>query len=322
VPGVEAATVDGCAPLSMQCAAASLNVVGRPWANAAAAPTVLRHYVAPAHFRTLGIPVVRGRGLSENDRAGAPPVVVINEAAAERFWPTENPIGKRIWFDGAPTVGTPDSSAEIVGVVRNVAYQPLDESPVQPDFFTPYAQFTYPTRMVIVRTRGEPLTVVSQVAGAVRRADPALALFDVQTMESRARMSWSKQRFQTGLFVIIGVIALCLAVTGVYAVTSYLVASRTREIGVRIALGASNVQIARASMAQTVSLGLAGGAAGLLGALALSRILRATLYQTSPLDPGVYAGAVAVLIAAVVGATCLPLRRALRVNPVDVLRSE
>ena len=322
VPGVEAATVDGCTPLTMQCANAPLHVVGRPWANAVDAPTVLRHYVAPAHFQTLGVPLVRGRGLTASDRAGRPHVVVINEAAAEKFWPTENPIGNRVWFDGAPAFGSPDSSAEIVGVVGNVAYQPLDENPIQPDFFTPYAQFTYPTRMMLVRTRGEPLALVPEIAQAVRRVDPGLALFDVQTMDGRARMSWSKHSFQTALLAVIAVIALSLAVTGVYAVTSHFVASRTREIGVRMALGATDRQIARASMAQTVRLGLAGGVAGILGALGLGRIMGAMLYNTSPLDSGVLAGAAAVLIVALLAASYLPVRRALRIAPADVLRSE
>lgn len=322
VPGVEAATVDGCTPLSMQCANAPLHIVGRPWSNVADAPTVLRHYVASAHFTTLGVPIVRGRGLAESDTAERPPVVVINEAAAAKFWPREDPIGKRVWFEGAPAIGGPESSAEIVGIVGNVAYQPLEEDPIQPDFFTPYAQFTYPTRVVLVRTLGEPLALVPQIASAIRRADPALALFDVRTMESRAHLSWSKHSFQTALFVIIGCLALSLAVTGVYAVVSYAVASRTRDIGVRMALGATNMQIARASVAQTVRLGLAGGAAGTFAALALSRIMRATLYETSPLDPGVFAGSLAVLLVALSTASYLPVRRAMQVNPVEVLRSE
>jgi ABC-type antimicrobial peptide transport system permease subunit len=175
---------------------------------------------------------------------------------------------------------------------------------------------------VLVRTAGEPLALVPQIANAIRRADPALALFDVQTMESRAHLSWSKQSFQTALFVIIGCLALSLAATGVYAVVSYAVASRTRDIGVRMALGATSTQIARASVAPTVRLGLAGGAAGLFAALALSRIMRATLYETSPLDAGVFAGALVVLLVALITASYLPVRRAMQVNPVEVLRSE
>jgi predicted permease len=322
VPGVVAATVDGCAPLSVQCANASLHIVNRPWADSAQAPLVLRHYVAASHFETLRVPLVRGRGLQENDRAGRPRVVVINEAAADRFWPGEDPLGKRVWFDGAPAFGSPDSSAEIVGIVRNVAYQPLEENPVQPDFFTSFAQFTYPNRMVLVRTQGDPIALVPQIAAAVRSADPDLALFDVQTMEARARLSWSKLAFQTVLFVVIGLIALALAVTGVYAVTSAFVSSRIRDIGIRIAIGANPMQIVKSATSTTLRLGVAGAVTGLVCAVAVSRIMRATLYETSPLDAGVYAAAGALMAAAFLAASYLPVRRALAVNPVDVLRSE
>ncbi len=322
VPGVLAATLDGCAPLSVQCANGAIHIVGRPWADSPQAPLVLRHYVAPSHFETLGVPLVRGRALNANDRAGRPRVVVINEAAAERFWPGEDPIGKRVWFEGAAAFGSPDSSAEIVGIVGNIAYQPLEEDPVQPDFFTSFEQFTYPRRMVLVRTQGDPLALVTQIAGAVRRADPDLALFDVQTMEARARLSWSKLAFQTALFAAIGLIALALAVTGVYAVTSAYVSSRIREIGIRIAIGANVMQVVRDSTSTTVRLGLTGAIAGLFGAVAVSRIMRATLYETSPLDAGVYIAAGAVIAVAFIAASYFPVRRALGVNPVDVLRSE
>ena len=323
VPGVEAATVDGCAPLSTQCANGTLRIVGRSPTNPAEAPLVLRHYVAPDHFKTLRVPLIRGRGLEEKDRAGSPGVVVINEAAAQRFWAGEDPIGKRVWFEGAAAFGTPEASAEIIGIVGNVAYQPLTENPIQPDFFTAYPQFTYPNRMVLVRAAsGEPLALVPQIAQAVRRADPDLALFDVQAMSARAQLSWSKDGFQAALFLIIASIALIVAATGVYAVTSFLVTTRTRELGVRMALGANTRQIARATMSPLVRFALPGAVAGIIGASMLGRVMRAALYETSPLDPVVLVGAVSILIAAVAAASYMPLRRALRVNPVDVLRAE
>jgi putative ABC transport system permease protein len=269
------------------------------------------------------VPIIRGRGLDERDRAGSPPVVVINEAAAQRFWPGEDPIGKRVWFEDAAAFGSPEASAEIVGIVGNVAYQPLGEHAIQPDFFTAYAQFTYPNRMVLVRAGGGgSLALVPQLAEAVRRADPDLALFDVQMMETRAQLSWSKQSFQTALFVILAFIALSVAATGVFAVTYFFVTSRGREIGVRMALGANTGHIMQAIMRPTIRFALPGAAAGLLGALLLGRTMRATLYETSPLDPSVLGGAILVLIATVIIASYLPLRRALAVNPVDVLRSE
>lgn len=323
VPGVESATVDGCAPLSVQCANASLRIVGRPPATPAKAPAVLRHYVSPNHFKTLRVPIIRGRGLEETDRAGSPAVVVINEAAAERFWPGEDPIGRRVWFEETAAFGSPENSAEIVGIAGNVAYQPLNEHPIQPDFFTAYAQFTYPTRMVLVRARaGDPLALVPQLARAVSRADPDLALFDVQTMEARAQLSWSKDSFQTALFVIFASIALSVAATGVFAVTYFFVTSRSREIGVRMALGADSPQIVRAILGPTIRFAVPGAAAGILAALLLGRTMRAALYETSPVDGGVLAGAIAVLMAAVIVASYFPVRRALAVNPVEVLRSE
>ena len=323
LPGVEAATVDGCAPLSTQCANGSLRIAGRPLQPLADGPVVLRHYVAPNHFRTLRVPILRGRGIAATDRIGRPAVAVINEAAAAAFWPGEDPIGKRVWFEGAAAFSSVESSAEIVGIAGNVAYQPLNENPVQPGFFTSYAQFTYPSRMVLVRAAaGDGLALVPQIAEAVRRADPDLALFDVQTMEARAQLSWSKHSFETALFAIIAFIALSVAATGVFAVTSFFVTSRSREIGLRMALGANARQIVRAIMRPTLRLALPGAAAGIVGALALGRAMRAALYETSPVDPGALGGAVALLIAAVLAASYLPVRRALRVNPVDVLRSD
>jgi len=322
VPGVDAVTADGCAPLTMQCATAAMHIVGRPLAAGVEAPVVSRHYVAPAHFQVLGAAILRGRAIETGDRAGRPNVVVINEEAARRFWPNADPIGQRVWFEGAPAFGSPDDSAEIVGVARDVAYRPLDEEPIQPGFFTPYAQFTYATRMVLVRAQSDPRALVGAVATAVRRADPDLALFDVQTMNERARLSWSKQSAQTTLLLVIAGIALTLAATGVYAVTAFYVASTRREIGVRIALGASAARIARHSLARTARLGAVGGLAGMLGGLLTSQVLRAMLYDTSPLDPVVYGAAGLVLVIAFLAASYVPLRRAMQVDPVEVLRRE
>lgn len=322
VPGVGAATVDGCAPLTMQCARGVLQIAGRRWLREASAPVVRRHYVAPAHFETLGVPIVAGRGITARDRAGAPAVVVVNEAAVRRFWPSENPIGRRVWFDGAPVIGSEEGSAEIVGVVADVAYEPLDETPMQPDFFTPYAQFTYAHRMVLVRTHVDPVALAPQIAQAVRRADPDLALFDVQSMEMRAGRSRARHTAQATLFTVIAVIALGLAITGVYGLTAFIVASRVREIGVRRALGAPTRAIVATSLALTLRLGAAGLVVGLLGAVWLSGSLRASLYNTSPLTGGVYLAAIGVLGAALVLGTCVPVRRALRVDPAEVLRSE
>ena len=176
--------------------------------------------------------------------------------------------------------------------------------------------------MVLVRAQGDPRALVGAVATAVRRADPDLALFDVQTMNERARLSWSKQSAQTTLLLVIACIALTLAATGVYAVTAFFVAGTRREIGVRIALGASAARIARHSLARTARLGTVGGLAGMLGGMLTSQVLRAVLYDTSPLDPVVYGATGLVLVITFLAASYVPLRRAMQVDPVEVLRRE
>ena len=143
---------------------------------------MLRHYVAPEHFRTLGVPLLRGRIFTPTDRAGAGRVAIINQLAADRFFAGENPIGQRVWFGGGSNFDRPDSAAEIVGVVGNVAYQTLDERPMQPDFYTPYAQFTYAARAVIVRTSHNPAVLASGIRHAVANVEPSLAITELRTI--------------------------------------------------------------------------------------------------------------------------------------------
>ena len=322
LPSVIATTLDGCTPLTVQCAEATLHIVGESDVPSADLPVVRRHYVTPRHFSALKIPLLKGRVLSPDDRPGRPHVVVINAEAARRFWPNDDPIGKRVWFDANATFGSADSAATIVGVVGNVAYSPLENRPIQPDFFTSYRQFTYPSRLFMVRTIREPLAIVRDVAAAVRRVDPNLALFDVQTMESRAGASWAKRTFETGLLTTFAIIAVVLAAIGVYAVTAHSVARRTREFGIRIALGASDAHVMESAASRTIRLAFLGVGAGVVAALAGSRVLQSFLYETRPMEPGVVGIVALVAIAILALATYVPARRALTARPVDVLRSE
>lgn len=322
VPGVVGSTVDGCAPLGTRCANTTLYVVGRPVPAPDAAPEVLRHYVAPDHFRVLGVPLLRGRVFTSADRAGSQRVAIINETAARRFWPQEDPIGRRVWFGGGSGFDRPDSAAKIVGIVGDVAYQPLDEHPVQADFYTPYAQFTYATRTVIVRAAGDPTALVPLIRRAIQRADPDLALRDVQTMAQRAAASRATPRYETTLLGVLAAVALILAATGVYAVVAHTVGARRREIAVRIALGARPAAVVRAVGRETIVLGAAGMAVGIGAALALTQVLAALLYGTSPLEPAAYAGAAVVLVVVIICASVIPARGAARVDPAEVLREE
>ncbi|HKW11155.1 MAG TPA: ADOP family duplicated permease, partial [Gemmatimonadaceae bacterium] len=262
VPGVVAATVDGCTPVNTGCANSTLYVVGRRQARPEDAPPVLRHYVAPEHFATLGVPLLRGRIFTHEDRAGPRHVAIINRLAAERFFPNEDPIGQRVWFGGGSNIIGPDSAAEIVGIVGDVAYQPLDERPMQPDFYTPYAQFTFASRAVMVRTLGDPAAAVPAIRRAVQRADPALPLYEVRTMNEQLGNSTAGRRFDTMLLSAFAIVALLLAGMGIYAVVAHSVAQRTREVGIRVALGATGRDVVALVVREGMTVPLIGLAVG------------------------------------------------------------
>jgi putative ABC transport system permease protein len=249
-------------------------------------------------------------------------VAIINEKAARRFWPNADPLGQRVWFGGGSSFDRPDSSATIVGIVGDVAYQPLDERPVQADFYTPYAQFSYAWRMVMVRTVGDPSALLPGLRAAVREVDPDLPLHDVQTMVKRIGGSWSRHRFDAILLAAFATVALFLAASGIYAVVAHAVGQRTREVGIRLALGASPAAVARLVVREGLALPIVGLLIGVFGALAVTRILRASLYEVSPTDPGVFAGTVAVMLGAAVLACLIPAFRATRVDPLVAIRTD
>ena len=321
VPGVVAASVDGCTPVSTGCANTTLYVIGRPQPRPEDAPPVLRHYVAPDHFRTLGVPLLRGRGFDAGDRAGRQRVAIINQLAAERFFPNEDPIGKRVWFGGGSNFDRPDSAAEIIGIVGDVAYQPLDERPMQPDFYTAYAQFTYAARAVLVRSLGDPAALTPAIRAAVRRVEPTLALYEVRTMEEQLGYASAGRRFDTWLLAAFASIALLLAGMGIYAVVAHAVAQRTREVGIRIALGATARDVVGMVIREGMTIPAVGLVAGLAGSLALTRVIRSALYGVSATSPGAYVVLTTVLVGCCLAACYVPARRAARVDPLVALKS-
>ncbi len=321
VPGVRSATVDGGAPLAGS-ASTTLYVAGQPPPPPGQAPPVLRHYVGPDHFPTLGIPLVRGRVFTLGDGPESPRVTVISQTAARRFWPGEDPIGRRVWFGGGSNFDSPERSAEIVGIVGDVVYRPLDREPNFASFYTPYQQFTYPSRSVFLRTAGDPMAVVPDVRRAIASVDPELALQEVQPLSEVVSGSWARHRFDAVLFGGFGAAALALAASGIFAVLAYAVATRTREFGIRIALGADAARVLRQVLREGMMYPAIGLVTGIAAAAGATRVLRASLYQISPLEPRVVLGMAALLLA-VAAAACLgPAWRATRADPTEALRSE
>lgn len=321
VPGVVSATVDGGAPVSGS-ASSTLLIAGRPIPSDDDQPPVLRHYVAPGHFKTLGIPVVAGRTFTSQDDMEHPRVVIISELAAKRFWPNESPIGKRVWFGGGSSFNSPERSGEIVGIVGDVAYQRLDNEPFRPDFYTPYTQFSYGWRIYFVRTLGDPTAMTTAIRNAVQTVAPDTPLRDVQSLESLIGKSWTKQRFDAALFGVFATLAILLSGTGIYAVVSFAISQRTREMGIRLALGATNGKVLRLVLREGMAFPLVGLTIGIIASFALSRVIAGSLYQVAPTDPLVLFRTLAILVVASVLACAVPAWRATRVDPLVAMRTD
>jgi putative ABC transport system permease protein len=317
LPGVEAAALGNCPPLAGGCNGTVFWYRDRTNPPEGSEPPVGVHHVSPDYFRTLGVPVLRGRAFTPADRRGAPKVVMINASAAAKFFPNEDPVGKPI----AVGQGGFHDRAEIVGVVDDIRFGSVEEAP-QPDVFIPYLQAPRPGALLYLRTTGRPEAVVSLVRGLIRELDPLLPVYDVRTMEDRVQLATARPRMTTWLLGAFAAAALLLAAVGVYGVIAYDVTRRTREIGVRMALGARPVSVLGLVYRRGLTLTLAGLAIGLAAALGVTRLLRSLLYGVEPADPATYAAVMVVLLTAAVAAIWLPARRATRVDPMEAIRAE
>ncbi len=322
VPGVVSATVSMCTPFMATCGRHAMYPAepAPPVHSEAEAETGI-HYVASDHFSTLRIPLREGRAFSPADRAGAPRVAIVNEAAARRFWPGLDPVGQRLVLDDPKLLAFPDSMLQVVGVVGDVTYWPVEASP-GPDLYLPYLQFTYASTYVMARTSGSPLALVPALRAAVRSASPDLPVEDVRTMDERAALTLSGRRFVAWVLGAFAALSLGLAAVGVYGVASWSVTCRTREMGVRMALGAAPGRVFRLVLAQGMAIATVGLVAGGALAAALSALLRSQLYGTSATDPLMLGAGMGVVAIAAVLAVAIPAGRATRVEPVEALRSE
>jgi putative ABC transport system permease protein len=319
VPGVSLATVNRCTPFSTSCARTSLFFPGST-TPPALAPIVGRHYVSADYFRTLGIRVVGGRVLTNDDRAGRPAVTVVNETAARRFWPGENPIGKRVWFgSGAPFMDR-SQPVEVVGVVADVKYSPLD--PPGPDFYTSYLQFAYPDTAVIVKTAADPFALVPPLRAAVGSVDRSTPVHDARLLDDRVADALSRPRVNAIGMVAFASVTTLLAAMGIFGAISAGVAARTRELAIRLALGASAGGLKRLVIGQALRLAIAGSAVGLAGAWVLWRSLRRGLVGATSADPLQLAAAIALMIVVAVIAAFWPAHKAGATDPASALRAE
>ena len=277
------------------------------------------HRASPGYLRTLQVPCCAGRWFTEQDVNGAKRVVVINETMARRYWPGADPVGQSLDLGMAIEPGY--APVEIVGVVGDVKYDDM-AAKFGNDIYVPYLQSGYPVYYLTVRTAGDPLSVVAPVRQAVTSVERELPISDVMTMAQRMANSTSRTRFIAVLLASFAGLALVLAVTGLYGLIAYSVAQRTREIGIRMALGARSSQVLRLTLCQGLRLVVIGTAVGVAAALALTRLMQSLLYEVSAADPLTFAAVALLLALAALLACYIPARRAARIDPMVALRCE
>jgi predicted permease len=317
IPGVVEAAVNRCTPYGSSCARTVLYFKDRP-NTPGTAPVVGRHYVSSRYFPALGIQLRRGRLLNDEDRIGRPPVTVINETAARRFWPNDDPIGKRIWFGSAPGFTDPASPVEVVGVVSDVKYWPVNDD-VGPDFYTSYLQFTYPSSMYLVKAL-DAGAILPAVRRAVADVDPTLPIYDVQLVRERVAEAVARPRFTAMVTALFAVSTALLAAMGIFGVMAYSVSLRRDELALRLALGGTPRGLQLMVLAQAARLTIAGSAIALVAGMWLQRSVRGMLYGISPTEPLILAAAVAGMGAIALIAAAAPAWRASATDPMTVLR--
>ncbi len=319
LPGVRSASSVIPLPLSGDLFRISFETEGRPVAKGDQ-PSADFFAINDGYFKTLGVPIVKGRDFNERDGEKAPGVIIVNQAFAEKFFPGEDPIGKRI-KPGISTNEIKPVMREIVGVVGDVRNRNLS-SELRPGYFLPMAQIPFNQMTVIVRTTNDPHSLITAIQNEVHSMDTDVPVFNVKTMDEHIAVTVAAPRFNTTLLAIFAVVALILTIVGLYGVMSYAVAQRTNEIGIRMALGARFTDVLTLVFKQGMILVLIGEAIGLAGAFALTRVIRGLLFGVTPTDLTTFIAVAAILAGVALLATFIPARRAARVDPLVALRYE
>jgi predicted permease len=315
LPGIEEVALVSRAPLGSDINMEGIRVPGHHGPDDP--PTTIdATYVEPAYFAALGLTLKEGRGFTEDDRPGSPAVVIVNEAMARRFWPGRSPIGARIHTEGLAGAGI-----EVVGVVADYKVRDVGEAP------RPYLHFAWrqdPRReaTIVARTQGPAAASLLALRGAVLELEPAIVFSEEGTGRDVLALTLAPARAGAVLLGCFGALALVLAAIGLYGVVAYSVAQRTREVGLRMALGATTAQVMGMVVAGGMRLAAAGVAAGVLVSIGVTRVLSALLYGVSSVDPLAFAGAAGVLLAVALAANLAPARRATRIQPMAALRHD
>jgi len=311
IPGVRAVAFTRVGLLSGSTSTSSAHVPGQAKSTDAYMMTV-----SPRFFETMEIPLRAGRDFSDSDAEKTPKVAIVNETAARKWFPDENPVGRRFGF--SPEQNT---EIEVVGVIRDTKYASLrDASP--PTVYQPFLQGTPRGMIATLRTAGDPNDLVDEVRAAVRRVDSRLPLTNISTQTDRVEQRFSQERLFATAYALFGGLALTLACIGLFGLMSYNVSRRTNEIGIRIALGANRVRVARMVLGESLVLVAIGIGVGLAGALAAGRLIATVLYGLAPSDPLTITATVSLIVAVATLAAYLPARRASRIDPMVALRVE
>ena len=330
IPGVESVSAINHLPLVGDLWGWPYSIEGRPPSKPGESPWGTYRIVMPGYFHVMGIPILRGRDVAETDSFDAPGAVLINEKAAQRFWPGEDPIGKRITFDDPAEVAQP-KWLTIIGIVKN-ARQGDWTGPMMPEVYlaalqhkdllgSPSSHWAYIT--LVARTRnGDPAQLADGLRNAVWSFDRNLPISEIVTMDEAVAQANAAPRFELMMLGIFAAIALVLAATGVYGVMSYAVSRRTNEIGIRMALGASSRSVLGLVLKHGMGLTLAGAGTGLVVALFLAQFMSKLLFGIRPTDPLTFVMVVVVLLLVSLAATCIPARRATQIDPMVALRHD
>jgi len=321
LPGAKSATAAFPLPFSGGDMTISFDIQGRP-TKVGETPDARAGVVEPDYFRTLEIPLLRGRLLTPRDnRAEAPPTMVVNEALAKRYFPDEDPIGKRLQTGFDHPDGKPAQWREIVGVVADVNRLSVSEAP-RPEYYIPFGQAVITAPYLALRVEGDPASYASEVSRAVASLDKEVPVYRIRTLEENVSNASAQSRFQTLLLSAFAAIALLLAAIGLYAVLSYMVSQRTHEIGLRMALGAQRGKVLKLILNRGMSLAVAGVALGLGVSALLTRFLASLLYGVKPLDAATFVSVASILLAVSAIASLVPAARAASLDPMKTLRDQ